>query len=185
MSIKLENLSFSYSDKEIFKDLSLEFKNGVFYSVSAPSGMGKTTLFRLIAGLEKLQDGKIEISGKLAYMFQEDRLFPNLTVMENVRLAESGMLSPEEILDELGIIGEINSYPDELSGGMKRRVALARTLLAPSENIILDEPFTGLDEEIRGKAIALIKRVCVGKTLLLATHDESEREFCTEHIALK
>ena len=185
MSISLQNVVFSYSDKEIFNNISLEFENGVFYSISAPSGMGKTTLFRLISGLEKPKSGRIIVQGPLAYMFQEDRLFPNLTVIENARLAECGILSVEQILDELGLSDELNSYPDELSGGMRRRVALARTLLAPSDNIILDEPFTGLDDIAREKAIGLIKRVCSDKTLLLATHDESEREFCAEHITLK
>ena len=185
MSITLQNVSFSYTDKEIFNSLTLHFKDAVFYSVSAPSGMGKTTLFRLIAGLEKPSEGTLRVEGRLSYMFQEDRLFPNLTVLENARLSDCGAFSAEEILDELGIIGEKDSYPDELSGGMKRRVALARALLAPFDSIILDEPFTGLDEETRDRAIALIKRVCVGKTLLIATHDETERQFCHEHIELK
>jgi len=184
MSINIYDLSFSYQNKEIFNSFSKEFKSGVFYSVSAPSGKGKTTLFRLITGLEKPHKGKIEINGKTAYMFQEDRLFPNLTVLENVKLAEAGDYYAECVLEALGLSTEINSYPESLSGGMKRRVALARTLLAKSDNVILDEPFVGLDEKSRDDAIALIQKMCRGKTLIIATHDENERKFCDEHIVI-
>ena len=184
MSIILKSISFSYPEKRIFENFSAQFNDGVFYSVSAPSGKGKTTLFRIISGLEKVSSGKVEVNGKLAYMFQEDRLFPHLTVLENVKLAESKEYDAEEILEKLGLKGENNAYPDELSGGMRRRVALCRTLLAPSQNIILDEPFTGLDEETRDRAISLIADMCKSKTLLLSTHDEAEKVMCKEHILL-
>ena len=184
MSIILKNISFSYPEKIIFDSFSKEFRDGVFYSVSAPSGKGKTTLFRLITGLEKPEQGSIEVNGKIAYMFQEDRLFPNLTVLKNAKLAESGECFAEYVLEGLGILDEANAYPDELSGGMKRRVALARTLLAKSDNVILDEPFVGLDEKTRDDAIALIQKMCHGKTLIIATHDENERKFCDEHVIL-
>lgn len=184
MSITIQDLIFSYPDKTIFKNYSVKFDNGVFYSLTAPSGKGKTTLFRLITGLEKPDSGKIDIIGKLAYMFQEDRLFPNLTVLENIMLTSDNKDSAKAVLQVLGIIDEANSYPDSLSGGMKRRVALARTLLAKSDNVILDEPFVGLDEAARDKAIELIKKMCYGKTLIISTHDPSEREFCDEHVIL-
>ena len=184
MSIKIENLNFSYPGKIIFNNYSKEFRDSTFYSVSAPSGKGKTTLFRLITGLEKQYSGKIEIKGKIAYMFQEDRLFPNLSVLENVKLADCGESSAEDTLEALGILNEANSYPEALSGGMRRRVALARTLLAKSDNVILDEPFVGLDEKTRDDAIALIQKMCKGKTLIIATHDENERKFCNEHLTL-
>ncbi len=184
MSILIQDLHFSYPEKTIFNGFSYEFSDGVFYSVSSPSGKGKTTMFRLIAGLERADTGTIQVNGRLAYMFQEDRLFPNLTVIENAGLAESGEYSAEEILLRLGLKDEMNAYPDELSGGMRRRVALARTLLAPSQNIILDEPFTGLDETARSNAIKLVEELCQSKTLLIATHDETEREFCAQHVTL-
>ena len=184
MSIIIRDLCFSYPEKEIFNGFSFEFSDGIFYSVSSPSGKGKTTLFRLIAGLEKADGGTIQVNGRLAYMFQEDRLFPNLTVLENARLAQSGEYSAEEILSGLGLQDEYHAYPDELSGGMRRRVALARTLLAPSQNVILDEPFTGLDEDTRSNAIELVGKLCRNKALLIATHDEAEREFCAQHVTL-
>ena len=79
MSILLDNVSFSYGSKCIFSSLSLSLENGVFYSVSAPSGFGKTTLFRLIAGLETPDSGSVRVEGGLSYMFQEDRLFPTVS----------------------------------------------------------------------------------------------------------
>ena len=157
MSITLQNVSFSYTDKEVFNNLTLHFKDAVFYSVSAPSGMGKTTLFRLIAGLEKPSEGTLRVEGKLSYMFQEDRLFPNLTVLENARLSDCGAFSAEEILDELGIIGEKDSYPDELSGGMKRRVALARALVNNPPILLADEPTGNLDPKNSWEIMKLLE----------------------------
>ena len=184
MSVVLKNVSFDYPGKSIFKDFSQEFENGIFYSVSAASGKGKTTLFRLISGLEKPLDGTVSVSGKVSYMFQENRLFPTLSVMENVLLTSDGKSDAKKILKHLEIFEEKDALPKELSGGQKRRVALARALLAPFDNLLLDEPFTGLDPEIRDKAIGLICEMCKDKTLISATHDKDEREFCLQHITL-
>ncbi len=184
MSIKITNLSFSYPDKKIFNGASFEFKSGVFYSLSAPSGVGKTTLFRIITGLEKPMGGEIEVIGKVAYMFQEDRLFPSLTVFENLKLVTSDEAAINKALERLGVLGEKESYPDELSGGMKRRIALARALVFNAENVLLDEPFGGLDEKTKENAILLIQEFCREKTLIIVTHDPKERDFCSEHITL-
>ncbi len=184
MSIKVSDIFFSYPDKEIFKGFSKDFNAGVFYSLTAPSGGGKTTLFRLIAGLEKQSSGEIHVSGKTVYMFQEDRLFPTLTVLENVEIASTGDVSPEFVLKELGLFEERNSYPSELSGGMRRRVALARALISNGDNLLLDEPFTGLDDATKKKCMALIKKLCSDKTVIVATHDEEEKKLCTEHITI-
>ena len=184
MSITIKNLSFSYPDKEIFKGFNFEFKNGVFYSLSAPSGKGKTTLFRLIAGLEKPDSGSITTDGKTSYMFQENRLFPSLSLKENLKLVCSDEKRIKTILERLDLTNEENSYPDELSGGMKRRVSLARTLLYGGDNFVFDEPFTGLDEETKSRAVDLIKEICHEKTIILVTHNDDEKTFCHEHITL-
>lgn len=184
MSIIIKNLSFSYPSKAIFQEYSKEFKDGTFYYLSSPSGKGKTTLFRLIAGLEKKYQGTIDVFGKVSYVFQENRLFRNFTVLENAELVSSKKHCAKDVLTRLGLEKEMNSYPDELSGGMLRRVALARALLAPFENLLLDEPFTGLDEETRDKAIELIVEMCKGKTVIIATHDDNDAEFCHEKIYL-
>ncbi len=185
MGIVLNHIFFSYGQKVIFEDFSKTFTDSVFYAIKAPSGKGKTTLFRLISGLEKVTAGKVDISGKLSYMFQENRLFPTLTVMENIKLVSSeNDRTAEEVLDGLGLFCERNSSINELSGGMCRRVALARTLLAPSQNIILDEPFSGLDISAKDNAILLIEKMCKNKTLLIAVHNEDECKFCNESVFL-
>ena len=116
---------------------------------------GKTTLFNAIAGVLKPSAGEVDLCGKkVAYMFQEDRLFSDFTVLENVTCvteeADSDIELSKTILKELGLENEIFSYPDDLSGGMCRRVALARTLVYNGDIVLLDEAFKGLDEENNG-----------------------------------
>lgn len=184
MSIIIKNLSFAYDGKEIFKNFSKEFESGVYYSLSAPSGKGKTTLFRLIAGLEKAQSGALDVKGGVSYMFQEDRLFENLTVFENLNLVTCEKSLIEETLKDLNLFDERHAFPDELSGGMKRRIALARALLYPAENILLDEAFTGMDDKTKTLALDLILKTCKGKTLIIASHDNVQNTFCHETVIL-
>lgn len=184
MSINIKDLYFSYPSKPIFQGYSQEFKSGTFYYLSSPSGKGKTTLFRLISGLEKKYKGTIETLGKVSYVFQENRLFKNFTILENVKLVSCKKYSSRDVLTRLGLEKEMHSYPDELSGGMLRRVALARALVAQFDILLLDEPFTGLDDIARDNAIELILEICKGKTVIIATHDDDDAKFCDEKIYL-
>ena len=184
MSIHIENLSFAYGKKEIFNDFSKDFDKGVFYSLSAVSGKGKTTLFRLIAGLEKAKSGTIEVEGGVSYMFQEDRLFENLTLLENLTLVCPDENLAEQLLTDLNLYAEKGTFARELSGGMKRRASLARALLYPAENVLLDEAFTGMDDNTKQLAINAIIKNCKGKTLIIASHDNVQNTFCNETLTL-
>ncbi len=176
--LKINDLTFSYGDKKIFSDFSLEIKNGEKIWLSGPSGCGKTTLIKLILGLLKAQSGKIN-KGNItpSVVFQENRLFPFYTVMQNIELVGGDKQKAKEILAFLGITDTENAYPSSLSGGMKRRVAIARALSVPFDLLILDEAFNGIDENNTQSACDCIKKFTEGKTVILITHNPDEAKL--------
>ena len=203
--VRFEHIHMAYGDKTIFSDLSLSFSSPGLYALLGPSGRGKTTLLRLIAGLEKPVSGKVVVpeGARICFCFQEDRLLPWKTVLENVLLAipssdepkvskgqpESPLAgrwgrapSPKALararyyLEQVGLSGEENSYPATLSGGMKRRAALARALAYDAPILLMDEPFRALDEQTHEKMRELILSAAKDKLLILVTHDEADAE---------
>ncbi len=172
--IEIKNLSFSYGENKIFNNLNLKVNKGERIILRGESGVGKTTLLRLILGLEKANEGEINLNGaKVSVVFQEDRLLPFKTVKENLTL-----FADEEIvldsLDKLGLFEAVNLYPAELSGGMARRVAIARALSIEADIYILDEAFTGLDTENIEKAARFINEKTAGKILICVSHNEKD-----------
>lgn len=186
----IHDLSKAYGELAVLKRLSLTLESGHTYCLMGPSGCGKTTLLRLILGLEKPDAGSIctvsvsgpsseepYVSKHLVAVFQEDRLCEAFSPLENILLAAAGTLSRRQAHAEL-----VRLLPEEsisrpvstLSGGMKRRTAILRALLAPSDGILMDEPFTGLDEATKHQVISYIKEKTEGKLLLLATHQEED-----------
>lgn len=172
MEIRVEGLCKSYGSKPVLTGLSAVFREGVT-CIAAPSGAGKTTLLRLLLGLERPDGGTITGADcRWAAVFQEDRLLEGLSAGANLRFA-LGEVPPEagDLLARLGLelsdLGPVRAW----SGGMKRRLALARALLAPAEALALDEPLTGLDEENRARCLELIRRAGRDRPVLLATHD--------------
>ena len=137
------------------------------------SGKGKTTLLKLIAGLLKPDKGTVDINNrKVSFMFQEDRLLPWLNVRDNILLVTDREKETDELLEELGIDGNLRI--SELSGGMARRVALARCLLFESDILLMDEPFKGLDEALMKKVASIIIRQ--NKPAIVSTHSLDEVE---------
>lgn len=154
--------------------------NGKF-ALCGQSGSGKTTLLRLIAGLEKADRGKIEYDGKISMAFQEDRLFPWLNVEDNMKLTGAEKSDISEALEAVGLQHEINSMPDSLSGGMKRRIAVVRAVAAPSDILLLDEPFNALDEKNIEILSEYIKLKAAGKLVILVAHDQNVINKFTEN----
>ena len=179
--MKIENLCFSYLDKEIektvFDGLNLS-SNSRIICLMGPSGCGKTTLLHILAGLLKPCGGTVsDFPKSISIMFQEDRLLSWLNAYENVALVRSGNPSwkgQEDIASQLLKALDIDPAMDigSMSGGMKRRVALARALAFESEAILLDEPFKGMDEDLMQRAADLISSQ--GKITVVSTHSEAE-----------
>lgn len=175
--IKINELKKSFGDKVIFNGFSAKFDKGTKTLISGSSGIGKTTLLRIIAGLESYDGGDVSLpeSAEIAIMFQEPRLLPWMNVIRNVNsvLQKPDIGKAVQILEELRLENELEAMPSELSGGMKRRVSLARTLLFPADIYLFDEPFAGLDPAISKIAADVLFRHTEGKTVVIVSHDKS------------
>lgn len=184
MDLEIRSLTKSYDGHVVLDQFSHVFPGQRVSCVLGHSGCGKTTLLRLIAGLEAPDGG--EILGRpdpregIAMVFQEDRLPPHLTAAACLRTALPKAADREAriaaALDALGLSGERDKPVREFSGGMRRRVALARALLFPSPLALLDEPFKGLDADTRAQALAFARPLLEGRTALLVTHDPADAE---------
>ncbi len=186
--IKIENLWKSYGDLTVLKDINMTLKDDGVYCLMAPSGTGKTTLFRQILGLETPDKGSIVTDlGEHPYsvVFQEDRLCEEYSPLVNLSMVCGKTRTKEEIRQEA-----MRLLPEEsltrpvrtLSGGMKRRVAILRAVLAPSRAILMDEPFTGLDKDLRHTVIDYILEKREDRLLLVATHQAEDVDML--HAAL-
>lgn len=188
-SILLEDLSFSFSGRTIFSSLNFKINAGQWTCIVGPSGCGKTTLLRLISGsLKKGSSGKISFNGiedptgTTALMAQKDLLLPWLRNIDNVLLGDRlrGTVSDTrqnkalDLISRAGLEGYANKYPSELSGGMRQRVALLRTLMEERPVILMDEPFSALDALTRMKLQDLAFNMVKGSTVVLVTHDPLE-----------
>lgn len=177
--IRITDLSKAFGEKQVLSNLSLTIEQRKITCLMGVSGSGKTTLLRILLGLLEADSGKIEnLAEPIVCLFQEDRLFEDFSVLANIR-AGAPHASNEEILShlfELGLADELKRPVRKLSGGMKRRVALIRAVLAPSETLLLDEPFKGLDEDTAKTAAAYLLRHQNGRTVLLVTHEKEDAE---------
>lgn len=179
--IELKNISFSYGELQVLKDFNLSVKGGECVQLCGSSGAGKTTVARIILGLEKPQKSNIIVPSKISAVFQEERLLQNADVQKNVRLVltkEQYNLA-DDLLKELGLFEVRKKRVSELSGGMKRRVALVRAVAFAGDALILDEPFNGLDSENKSIAASIIKREFIqkNKPVLLITHIEEDAQL--------
>lgn len=179
--IIIKDLCKSFGEKKVLENFSVTFPAGSVSCIMAPSGAGKTTLISIIQGFVKPDSGSI--SGNevpMSAVFQEDRLCEDFNPVSNVRFScgsKKNKKSKEEIvscLTSLGLGDSLGKPVREFSGGMKRRVAIARALMAEYELLFLDEPFKGLDEELKVSVAEYIRVSAAGKTVIAVSHDESE-----------
>lgn len=184
--VKLEGVCKSFEDKNVLEQFTKEIKAGSKLALFGPSGSGKTTLVRIIAGLEKVDEGRLSYSTKpsIAYLFQENRLLPWLNVYDNLALSmirNDASLNDDlirKMAESLEIDKELWSLPGELSGGMRHRVAIGRTLLADANLMILDEPFRGLDQDLKTCIVDRLWDKCTkNKTVIVITHNEKDLEL--------
>ena len=176
-AIHIDKLCKSFGDKEVLSNLCMDIPLGKVTCLMGPSGCGKTTLLRILLGLESADKGEIiGLPRTLRCLFQEDRLCEDFSARSNIRIA-APHLSPSQIdahLAALGLQGEEKAPVRTLSGGMKRRVALARAVAAPSDMLLLDEPFKGLDESAASVAADYLLRHQNGRTFLVVTHEKED-----------
>lgn len=190
--ICLENISKSFDNVSILKDISIDIKKGEFVSILGPSGCGKSTLFNIITGLSTADTGSLSVRGEIGYMQQKDLLLPWKTIMDNVVLpldikGENKKISrnkADSYLEMMGLKGYEGKYPYQLSGGMKQRASFLRTFLSSEEIMLLDEPFGALDSITKGKMQKWLLEMknTLNNTILFITHDIEEAIFLSDRI---
>ena len=201
-AVTVRNVSKNYGDVEALRDLSLDFPRGQLTSVLGPSGCGKTTLLKIIAGLLPADSGEVTVNGQpvtrpgadRAFVFQDFALLPWANVLRNVAfgLELRGVAKSEreaiaeKYISDVGLKGFENSYPHELSGGMRQRVGLARALCVDAQVLLMDEPFSAVDEQTRRKfqedLLNLVKNE--SKTFIFVTHSIEEAVYVSDQVAI-
>ena len=183
-NISVENISFSYNNKNIFTDYNNTFPIGETSVIMAPSGFGKTTLLYMIAGLLKPSKGEIKIpmdNPRFSFAFQDLRLIESSSVIKNITLVNSNINNASDeltsCLEALDIKALAHKKVSTLSGGEKSRVAIARSLMADYDILLLDEPFNGLDDETKLRTMEFVKEKTINKTVLLVTHNKDEAAY--------
>lgn len=173
--MKLYIVKKCFDNKVILQNFYGEFPKGKTTGLVGPSGVGKTTVMRILSGLDHDYSGAIEDRPEHpVFLFQEDRLVQSISVLSNLKAVNPDEAMILEVLEALGLKGEEQNRVSSLSGGMQRRVAIARMLLLEGDCYFLDEPFTGLDKDAKMKVATLIKRYTAGQTVVVVTHVEED-----------
>ena len=177
--LTIRGICKSFEGRSVLEDVSFDFPEAAVTALRGPSGCGKTTLVNIILGLIEPDAGDVLMpaSARTAAVFQEDRLIEHFSAARNVRLTAPASVTDKQIrsaLSELGLAQEGEKRVSEFSGGMRRRVAVIRAALFQPQFLLLDEPFKGLDEEMRARTAAFLRRNCAQATTILVTHDETE-----------
>ena len=184
--IDIKNLSISYGGQSVLENVSLRIAKGEHVALMGPSGCGKTSLMNAISGLIKPDRGTVSVDGRISCVFQEPRLLPWLTALENVNvvLSDSPATLPEarKWLEAVGLGDSGDKYPAELSGGMQQRLGIARALAFGGDVLLLDEPLKGMDAELREAVAELIGTASEDRTRILITHDETEARAFADRI---
>lgn len=176
--LKINNMNKAFGENQIFKDFSYDFAEKGVVFVKGASGSGKTTLLRIIAGLEKIDGGEIIRNGSLSYLFQEDRLLPWLSAIENIQcVLKKGDKKSENaavLLKKVGLLDYKDADISILSGGMKRRVALCRALIVEPDILLLDEPMSALDSETKAVLLKEIEEFSREHLVIFVTHQDDD-----------
>jgi len=186
MPIEIKNLNKSYNGLQVIEDYHFTFQEGKIYCLYGPSGCGKTTLLHIIAGILSFDSGTITGTEKkrIAVVFQEDRLLPWLTAEENINFVLGNKhFDAEKYLEVVGLKEFKKYHPHQLSGGMKRRVAIARALAYHGQVLLMDEPFKGIDEEVKRKIMDNILKE-KKQIVIFSTHNLQEAAYMA-HKTLK
>ena len=178
MDVIIDHVGKQYGGHQVLKDADFRIAAGERVCLFGPSGCGKTTMLRILCGLEKPDAGQVILPDKTRFAchFQEDRLLPWYTGAENLTLITGSTEKTLEWLRRMQLDGAGDLFPDELSGGMRRRVSLARALAHESDILVLDEPLRELDESTAQAMLRVVQESVAGRTLVLVTHDRQQAE---------
>ena len=178
MEIRISGLQKSYGEHRVLDDFHAVIPWGKTTCIMGPSGCGKTTLLRILMGLEKADGGSVEgIPEKKSAVFQEDRLLPWCTAGENIMISARNRKAASAMTEAAGLCEYLDYYPNEMSGGMRRRTAIARAAAFDGDIYILDEPFTGIDDERKEKICVCLRKLVRNKICLMASHDIRDAEL--------
>lgn len=179
MGITLNQVTFGYQNTPILQNCSITFPSNGKFCIYGPSGCGKTTLFRLICGLEKPSSGNIILpqNGTFSVVFQENRLLPWKTALENIKLTAKSDDFAKDMLTLMELNAYADFYPHNLSGGMQRRISIARALAFDGDFLLMDEPFSGIDSILKEKISRYILNLYKDRLILLITHHMQEAEL--------
>lgn len=190
--IEIKNVSKSFDDKQILKDINIQVEENQLVAILGPSGSGKSTIFNILTNLIKADSGEVTVNGEIAYMYQKDMLVPWKKIIDNIGLpyifkGKSKLEAREAVrkyLNTFGLDGYENKYPMQLSGGMKQRANFLKTYLTSSDILLLDEPFGALDSITRRhmQKWLLDLRTSMGSTILFITHDIEEAIFLSDKV---
>src|SRR5688572_7638095 len=207
MLLEVENLRHAYGEQEVVRGVSFSVARGAIGCLLGPSGCGKTTVLRCIAGFESLQEGEIRLAGRvvsggdvmlppekrrIGMVFQDYALFPHLSVAGNIAFglhaagAEERVARVQELAKLVGLAAALEKFPHEISGGQQQRVALARALAPRPELLLLDEPFSNLDVDLRERLSHEVREIikASGATAVLVTHDQQEAFAMADEIGI-
>lgn len=181
--IELKNVTKKYGDKTVYDNFNLSLDSGRITAVLGESGSGKTTLLNVIGGLTDYEGEVTGVNKPVSFVFQRDMLVRNLTVGENVRLVAKNS-DVESALEQFGLAGAADKYPEQLSAGMARRVAIIRAFAFPSDTVLMDEPFVNLDVALKYYLTEKVKLAVksAGKTAVIVTHDVKEAVSVADRI---
>ena len=185
-----------FGNNIIFENLNFKAKEREITSILGPSGRGKTTLLRCLAGLENINNGAIKIFGEIlnnknkdnlikniGFVFQNLNLFPNLTVMQNLKVVLNSPEKAQNLINKFKLNGKENEFPKNLSGGQKQRVAIARALMLEPKILIFDEPTSALDQELISEFLKIIRGLInQNRTIIIVTHDTNFAKNCSDNI---
>lgn len=194
-AIETIGITKKFENNIIFENLNFRAKEREVTSILGPSGRGKTTLLRCLAGLENIDSGTIKIFGEIlnnknkdsiirniGFVFQNLNLFPNLTVMQNLKIVLNSQEKAQNLINQFKLNGKENEFPKNLSGGQKQRVAIARTLMLEPKILIFDEPTSALDQELVSEFIKIILDLASNRTIIIVTHDTNFAKKSSDNI---